>query len=74
VNTDLILVVGLVLVVLSVPAVFSAFSESRTPRVAAFTLIAGGSLMIWAVVKTPGGFAIQDIPNAVVRVVADILG
>lgn len=41
-NTDIALVTGLVMVVLSIPAIFSAFSEGRAPRVAAVLLVVGG--------------------------------
>ncbi len=71
---DLALVIGLVLGVMSVPAIFSAFSEGRAPRVAAFTILAGGSLMLWALTQKPGGYTLLDIPNAFVRVVGQFLG
>ena len=73
-SSDQILVLGLVLGVFSVPAIFSALSERRTPRVAAFVIIAAGCLVIWAFNKKPGGYTLEDIPNAFIRVVADIIG
>ena len=69
-NTDIAIVTGLVLLVLSIPAIFSAFSEGRAPRVAAVVMIAGGSLVLWAFSQKPGGFDLAEIPNAIVRVVA----
>lgn len=72
-NTDIALVVGLVLLVLSIPSIFSAFSEGRAPRVAAIVMVIGGGLLVWAFNQTPGGFALEDIPNAIVRVVAMVL-
>ena len=64
---------GLVLGVFSIPAIFSAVSEGRTPRIAAFVVIAAGCLVVWAFTKKPGGYTIEDIPNAFVRVVAEII-
>lgn len=69
-NIDIAIVSGLVLLVLSIPAIFSAFSEGRAPRVAAIVMVAGGSLMVWAFSQKPGGFDLAEIPNAIVRVVA----
>lgn len=69
-DSDLALVLGIVLLVFSVPAILSAFSEGRAPRVAAFTIILGGTMTIWALSQKPGGFDIMEIPEAFVRVVA----
>ncbi|MEO3413169.1 hypothetical protein AAFO92_00795 [Roseovarius sp. CAU 1744] len=69
-DADLALVLGIVLLVFSVPAIVSAFSEGRAPRVAALTILLGGSLTIWALSQKPGQFDIMDIPEAFVRVVA----
>ncbi|MCZ7674977.1 MAG: hypothetical protein M5U35_02475 [Roseovarius sp.] len=72
-NTDLILVTGIVLAALSVPAMISAISDSRPPRVAAFVAMAAGGLIIWAVSNRPGGYGWDDIPRAFVRVVAEFV-
>ena len=72
-SNDQIFVIGLLLGVFSIPAMLSSISEGRAPRVAAFTLIAGGSLVVWAITRTPGGYSLEDIPNAFVRVVADLI-
>lgn len=67
---DLALVIGLVVAVFSIPALVSAFSERRAPRVAAIAIIVGGGLVAWAVTQKPGGYQIDQIPNVVVKVVA----
>ncbi len=72
-NTDIALVTGLILLVLSIPAIFSAFSEGRAPRVAAVVMVIGGGLVVWAFNQKPGGFTFEEIPNAIVRVVAMVL-
>lgn len=71
-DTDAALVVGIILLVFSVPSILSAFSEGRAPRVAAFTIVVGGTMTIWALNQKPGGFDIMEIPDAFVRVVARI--
>ncbi len=72
-DPDLSLVIGVILGVFSVPSILSAISEGRAPRVAAFTIVASGVLILWAVSERPGGYALEDVPQAFVRVVAKFL-
>ena len=72
-DSDLLLIVGIVLAILSVPAILSAFSEGRAPRVATFTAIAAGCLIVWAIQTHPGGYSVEEIPEVFVRVVARFL-
>ena len=73
-DPDLALIIGLILGVFSIPSIMSAFSEGRAPRVAAFTVIAAGCLVVWAVSQKPGGYAIMEIPDVFARVVARFIG
>lgn len=68
-NTDLYLVIGLCLTVLALPAVISAFRESRPPRVAGLMVLVGAVLIAVALNGKPGGYEVQDIPGAFHRVV-----
>jgi predicted membrane channel-forming protein YqfA (hemolysin III family) len=68
-NSDLILVIGVVLAIFSIPAIISALSDRRPPRVAALVLIAAGCLVVWALQKKPSGYSLTDVPHAFVRVV-----
>jgi len=70
---DQMLVLGIVLAVFSVPAILSAMSDSRSPRVAPVILVAGLALVVWAFVKKPGGYALTDIPEAFIRVLAEMV-
>ena len=72
-DPDLALIVGLVLIVMSIPSIIAAVTDGHAPRVAAFTIIAGGALMIWAITSKPGGYTIRDVPDTFVRVVARYL-
>lgn len=72
-NTDIILVVGVILGVFSVPAILSAIADGRAPRVAAFTIISSGALVLYAVNANPGGYKLEDVPGAFVRVVGQFL-
>lgn len=72
-EADLYLVVGVMSGVLAVPSLLSAYSESRPPRAASImVLISAGSVLV-ALMKKPGGYRIEDIPDAFTRVVALVL-
>ena len=64
------LVVGLALVTFGIPALVSAFSDSRRPRAAAVAFVLGGALIAYAVMTNPGGYEIGDVPDVVATVVA----
>ncbi len=70
---DLILVIGIVLGIFSIPAIVSAFSDRRPPRVAALVLVAAGCLVIWALQKKPSGYSLNDVPATFVRVVGQVI-
>ncbi|WP_370399964.1 hypothetical protein [Sulfitobacter sp. JB4-11] len=67
---DLALVLGLVIAAFSVPSILSALADSRAPRASAITILIGGGLVLYALQQTPNGYALQDIPDVFVRVVA----
>lgn len=68
-DTDLFLVLGVGIAVLALPALIGAFSESRPPRAAAILVMIGGGLVVLAVTQHPGGYAINDVPHALTRVI-----
>jgi hypothetical protein len=67
---DLMLVIGLVISGFSIPPIFGALSEGRSPRVSAIMVMIGGSLVVIALSQKPGGYTLRDVPEAFVRVVA----
>ena len=71
-NPDLFLVIGIILAVLAVPAMISAFSEGRAPRAASVIVLVAGVLIVFAFTKKPGGYEVRDIPNAFYRVIGQI--
>ncbi|MCP3970261.1 MAG: hypothetical protein GY717_08090 [Rhodobacteraceae bacterium] len=64
------MVVGIILVGLSVPSILGAIADRRSPRVAAITILVGGTLILLALSQKPGGYTLQEVPEAFVRVVA----
>lgn len=64
---DLILMIGIVLGVFSVPAFLSAISDSRPPRASLLCLLLAGSAIVFALTQNPGGYTAQDIPRVVIE-------
>jgi len=73
VNTDVILVIGMVLAVLVVPSFLSAWSDERSVRPTALVALTALALVVFAYVEHPGGYGLRQIPNTVFRVLAMIV-
>jgi formate-dependent nitrite reductase membrane component NrfD len=69
-DTDLMLTVGIVLLILSLPSLLSAWVEGRAPRLGALMIAAGAVLVGTALSVRPGGYAFDDVPGVVIDVVA----
>ena len=61
-DPDTFFVLGLVLGVLSVPAVVSAISDGRAPRLASIILVIAGAMVVYAISQKPAGYAMEDVP------------
>ncbi len=73
-NPDLIFVIGLIVGVLAVPSLLSAFSEGRSPRAAAIMVMICAGLIAVAVLQKPeGSYSVGKIPEIFTKVVGDIL-
>ena len=68
-DTDLFLSIGVVLVILSLPSLLSAWTEGRAPRIASIMLIVAAALIITALTQRPGGYSFDEIPSTMLRVV-----
>lgn len=68
-DPDTSLIAGLVLAVFTLPAIVSAFSDGRAPRVATIVMMAAGGLMVFALTRKPGGYSLHDIPKVFFEVV-----
>ncbi len=67
-DPDLFLVIGVVLAVLAIPSLLTAFSESRPPRTSALLGFAAAVLIVVAVREQPGGYTISELPDVFFRV------
>ena len=72
-TNDLYLVIGVVVLALSIPSILGALIDQRAPRTPAIMLLIGGGLVVLAVTQQPGGYEIQDVPDAFVRVIGSFL-
>ncbi len=72
-DTDLFLVIGLLLAGLSVPSLLSAYADARAPRAASILVLIGGTLIVVALTQKPGGYTFADIPQAFLRVIARVV-
>lgn len=68
-DTDLALVMALLLWLLSLPSFASAYSEWRFPRLPFALVGLGAGLFVFAIRNGPG-YAMGDVPDVVVRVLA----
>lgn len=73
-DPDLSLVIGLVVGVFAVPAIVSAVSDGRPPRVAALALIVSGGLIVYAITTKPDGYTMDMIPDVVFKVIGRFTG
>jgi hypothetical protein len=72
-DPDLFLVIGLVLAVLTIPSLLSAYSESRAPRAASVVVLVAGVLIVIALTNKAGGYTIAEIPDVIFRVIGRYL-
>lgn len=70
---DIALVAGIIVAVFAIPSMVSALSDRRAPRASAITVLIAGALVIYAIRSKPGGYSLQDVPDAFVRVVAQFI-
>lgn len=69
-DSDLGLVIGLLLVGLSIPSIVNAYSEKSFPRWSLAFLVCGGALIFWAHITHSGGYTLAQIPDVIIHVIA----
>ncbi|MFN3647356.1 MAG: hypothetical protein ACK4S2_12690 [Gemmobacter sp.] len=73
-NSDLMLVVGLVVGVLALPALLNAWTEGRAPRAGAILVMIAIGLIFAAARTKPGGYSVDEVPEVFFRVLGRLLG
>jgi hypothetical protein len=72
-DTDLALILGLVVAGLAVPSVMSALSDRRAPRASMVTILIAGAMILYAVTSKPGGYEISQVPDVFFSVLSRYL-
>jgi hypothetical protein len=68
-DTDLALTVGILLTVLSVPSLLSAWVDGRAPRIGAIMVLVGLALIVTALVESPGGYEFNQVPAIMLKTI-----
>jgi len=68
-DTDLALILGLVIGGFSIPSIVSAMSDGRAPRVSMITILLAGGLILYALMAKPGGYRFEQMPDVFLSVV-----
>lgn len=72
-DPDVSLVIGLIVLVLSIPPIFGALVDGRAPRAAAILIMIGGGLVGLALYQRPGAYTIENIPAVFASVIGGVL-
>lgn len=72
-SAELVLVIGIVLAILSMPAMVSAIVHHRSPRRAAIVVMIAGGLVVVGAGMDADGFQFSDVPRAFAVVIASII-
>lgn len=72
-NTDLYLVIGMIVGALAIPSLLGAFAESRTPRAGSILVLISGVLIAVALTQKPSGYTFAEIPHVFVRVIGSFV-
>ena len=72
-QSDVYLVVGIVIAALAIPSLLGAFADRRMPRIALILLLIAVVLIGLAMYRQPGVYTLTEVPNAFVRVIAAVI-
>ena len=72
-DPDLVLTLGLALLVLSLPALLSAWVDGRMSKAGIAMIAASAGMIGWAIYSQPKGYTLAGIPDVVIGVVARLL-
>lgn len=72
-DTDLMLVVGAMALLLSVPSLMSAWVDGQVPRIGAILVLIGGVLVVVALARHGRPYTFAELPDVFLRVLARLL-
>lgn len=67
-DSDLMLVIGIILGVMAIPPMVNAFSENRAPRMPAIIVLIAGILIFLALRESPNAYTWEKLPQVFGRV------
>ncbi len=68
VDPDLFLTIGIILGVLTIPSLLSAWTDGRVPRLGAIMVFAAVIMVAVAAKNKPTGYKISDVPTIMMNV------
>ncbi len=72
-DSDFLLVLGVVIAAIGFPALLNSFSSGQSVRMAIALFVIGAALVVLAIGTHPGGYSFADVPRAFIRVFAEII-
>ena len=72
-DPDMLLIFGLVICLLAIPSMISAWSDDRSLRLTFVTLLIGAGMVAGAYMLQPGGYRVAQIPDVFYGVVAKLM-
>jgi len=72
-DTDLILVSGIAVLMLSIPSAVAAFAERRVPWTAMVVVIIGAAIVGYGWQNHPVEMTLAEVPNVIFRVIARVI-
>ncbi|MBO9476535.1 hypothetical protein J7382_03210 [Shimia sp. R11_0] len=72
-TTDYLITIGLLVGLFSIPAMLAAYADDRFPRAPMAAFVLSAAVIAIALMLNPMRYSVAELPNVVVRVIADIL-
>ena len=72
-DTDLFLVIGIVVCALAIPSLLSAWVEGRVPRAGSVMVLIGGVLIVTALTQHSRGYSFSEMPDLFFSVIGRYL-
>lgn len=72
-DTDLILVVGIVAIALAVPTLLASWVDGSVPRTGSLLVLLGGVLIAVALTQHGRGYTFAEMPDLFIRVIGRLI-
>lgn len=72
-DTDLIIVVGILAILLAVPTLLSAWVDGTVPRTGAILVLVGGVLVVVALTQHGRAYTFAEMPDVFMRVIGRLI-